>query len=149
MKVIHCGTTYECSYAVKCENDNYIKLYNENGAEIAAFHNISDFADYEISGGTFVDPCSCRMPIALSVYSIGGRTISTNDWILGADNRYYYEIESDLISANITTCNISIFFAQGTDFEYEAMQETGKLILYTTAAPLADVVIDSLQITRI
>ena len=149
MKVIHCGTTYECAYAVKCENDNYIKLYNENGAEIAAFHNISDFADYELIGGTFVDPCSCRMPLALSVYSIGGRTISTDDWILGEDNRYYYEIESALISGNVTTCNISIFFAQGTELDYEATQEAGKLTLYTKAAPLSAIVIDSLQVTRI
>lgn len=149
MKITHCNRTYECAVAVKCENDNYIKLYDENGVEIAAFHHISDFSKFEISGGSFTDPCACAMPIPLSVYSIGGRTISTDNWKLGDDNRYYYAIESDLISANITTCNISIFFAQGTELEYEAAQEAGKLILYTTAAPLADIVIDSLQITRI
>ena len=149
MNVIHCGTTYVCAVAVKCESDKYIKLYDENGTEIAAFHGISDFSEYETSGGSFVDPCACTMPIALSAYSIGGRTITTNDWILGEDNRYHYEIENDLISANVTTCNILILFAPGTELEYEATQEAGKLTLYTDAAPLDDIVIDSVQVTRI
>lgn len=149
MRVIHGNTTYECAVAVKCECDNYIKLYDENGVEIAAFYGILDFSQYTISGGSFTDPGENTMPIALTTYSIGGRTITTNNWIIGDDNRYYYEIENDLISANVTTCNISIFFAQGTELEYEATQEAGKLILYTKAAPLADIVIDSLQVTRI
>lgn len=148
MRVTHGNRTYECAVAVKNENDKYIVLYDENGGEIAAFHGISDFSKYEISGGSFVDPCECEMPIALSTYAIGGRTITTNNWILGDDNRYYYEIENDLISANVTTCNILILFAPGTDFEYEAAQEAGKLILYTDAAPLDNIVIDSIQVTR-
>lgn len=148
MKVIHCQRTYECAVAVKCENDRYIKLYDANGTEIAAFHNISDFSKFTISGGSFVSPCDCTMPIPLSVYTIGGRTISTSDWKLGTDNRYYYEINSNLISANVTTCNILIMFAQGTELEYNATQENGKLTLFTDAAPLANIVIDSLQITR-
>ena len=150
MKVTHCGTTYECAVAVKCENDNYIKLYDENGVELASFHNISDFSDYTITEGKFTDPCACSMPIKLSTYSIGGRTITTNDWTLVAEgNRYFYEIVSDLISANKTTCNILLLFASGTELEYEAEQEAGKIILYTAAAPLSDIVIDSIQITRI
>lgn len=149
MKITHCNRSYECAVAVKCESDRYIKLYDANGVEIAAFHNISDFSKYEISGGSFVDPCACTMPIPLSVYTIGGRTISTNNWILGDDNRYYYEIENNLISANVTTCNILILFAPGTELEYEATQEAGKLTLYTDAAPLDDIVIDSVQVTRI
>lgn len=149
MNVIHCGETYVCAVAIKCENDKYIKLYDESGVEIAAFHNISDFSDYVISGGSFTDPAGCTIPIVLSTYTIGRRTITTNEWILGDDNRYYFEIKSDLISANTTTCNISIFFAPGTEFEYEAAQQAGKLILYTDAAPLANIVIDSLQISRI
>lgn len=149
MKLIHCGTTYECAVAVKCADDNYIKLYDEKGAEIAAFHNISDFSDYELAEGDFKDPCACTMPIPLSVYSIGGRTISTSDWMLGEDYRYFYEITSDLISGNVTTCNIMLMFAAGTEFEYEATQEAGKVTLFTDAAPIADIVIDSVQITRI
>ena len=149
MKVKYGNTTYECSVAIKCETDEYIKLYDENGVEIAAFYGISDFSQYVISGGTFTEPGENNMPIALTTYAIGGRTISTNDWILGEDNRYYYEIENEMISANVTTCNILILFAPGTDFEYEATQEAGKLTLYTDAAPLADIVIDSVQVTRI
>ena len=123
-------------------------LYDENGVEIAAFYGISDFSQYVISGGSFTEPGENNMPIALTTYAIGGRTITTNNWILGDDNRYYYEIENDLISANVTTCNILILFAPGTDFEYEAAQEAGKLILYTDAAPLDNIVIDSIQVTR-
>lgn len=149
MKLIHCGITYECAVAVKCDSDKYIKLYDENGAEIAAFHHISDFSKYTIEEGELVYPCDCTMPIPLSLYTIGGRTITTNDWILGEDNRYFYEITSDLISGNVTTCNIMLMFAAGTEFEYEATQEAGKVTLFTDAAPIADIVIDSVQITRI
>lgn len=149
MKLIHCGVTYECDVAVKCENDNYIKLYDANGAEIAAFHNISDYSDYELSGGSFVFPCDCTFPIALSVYSIGGRTITTNDWNLTEDeSKFFYEINNDLISSNVTTCDIYLHFAKGTELEYEATQESGKIVLYTDAAPIDDVVIERIQITR-
>lgn len=149
MKVTYGNTIYECSVAIKCETDEYIKLYDENGVEIAAFYGISDFSQYVISGGTFTEPGENNMPIALTTYAIGGRTIKTNNWILGEDNRYYYEIENEMISANVTTCNILILFAPGTDFEYEATQAAGKLTLYTDAAPLDDIVIDSVQVTRI
>ena len=148
MKITHANRTYECAVAVKCESDKYIKLYDENGVEIASFLGISNFGDFTISGGSFVDPCGCSMPIPLSIYSIGGRTINTNDWILN-DGRYCYEITSDLISANKTTCNVSLFFAPGTELAYEATQEEGKIGIYTDAAPLFDVVIDSVQLTRV
>ena len=149
MILIHCGTSYYCDVAVKCENDRYIKLYKE-GVEIVAFHNISDFSDFEISGGSYISPCDCVMPIPLTAYAIGGRTITTDDWILSEEeNKYHYEIESDLISGNTTTCNILLLFAQGTELEYEARQEDGKVILITDAAPLYDVVIEGIQITRV
>lgn len=148
MKVIHCQREYECAVAVKCENDKYIKLYDANGVEIASFNNISDFSKYTISGGSFVAPCDCTMPIALSVYSIGGRTISSSDWILGTDNRYYYEITSNLISSNTTTCDVLLLFAPETDLDYEATQESGKITLFVDAAPLFNVVIEKIQITR-
>ena len=128
---------------------NYIKLYNDSGVEIAAFYNISDFSKFAITGGTFVDPCGCAMPIPLSIYSVGGRTITTNDWILSEDETfYYYEISHDLISANATTCNVMLLFAQGTELEYTATQEAGKITLHTEAALIDDVVIESIQITR-
>lgn len=149
MKVTFCNRTYECAVAVKCEDDNYIKLYNDSGVEIAAFYNISDFSKYEISDGTFTNPCDCTMPIPLSISTIGARTITTNDWILSDDSAsYYYEIESNLISANKTTCNVMLLFAQGTEFEYTATQEAGKIVLHTEAAPIDDVVIESIQIIR-
>lgn len=149
MKITHCGVTYECDVAIKCENDNYIKLYDANGFEIVSFYDISDFSEYEITDGEFVSPGDCEKPISLSVYSIGSRTISVNDWILADDeSEYYYEIAHEMISANVATCNVSLLFAQGTEFEYEAAQETGKIIIYTPAAPLDDVVIDSVQIAR-
>lgn len=150
MKVTYCGTTYECDTAVKCENDNYIKLYDSNGVEIAAFIGIADFSEYTISGGSFIAPCNSEMPIALTAYAIGGRTISTNDWTLSEDEAsYYHEIESGLISANTTTCNVMLLFAQGTELEYTATQEAGKIVLHTEAAPIDDIVIDSIQITRV
>ena len=147
MLLTHCGATYECHVAVKCENDNYIKLYDANGMEIAAFHNISDFSEYEISNGDFISPCDCSFPVKLSAYSIGGRTIATSDWIQTTDaQKYYYEISNALISSNITTCNIMLFFAAGTEFAYEATQEQGKVVLYTENIPDSDIVIDSIQI---
>ena len=149
MKITHANRTYECAVAVKCETDKYIKLYDENGVEIASFLGISNFSDFTISGGSFIAPNNCTMPIPLSTYSIGGRTISTSNWKLGSDNRYYYEISNDLISANVATCNILILFANGTELEYEAEQKAGKLVLYTDAAPLANIVIESVQVTRI
>lgn len=149
MKITHSGITYDCTKAVKCEYDRYIKLYDENGVEIVAFHGITDFEEYEISGGSFVDPCNGGNPIALSVYAIGGRTISTNDWILSDSGEYQFEINNSLISANKTTCNILLLFAPGTEFEYSATQEEGKIIISTgDSAPLDDIVIDGIQITR-
>ena len=149
MKVIHCGTSYDCDVAVKCGSDKYIKLYKE-GVEIVAFHNISDFSDFEISGGSFTAPCDCTMPIPLTAYAIGGRTITTDDWILSDEgSKYYYEIESDLISGNTTTCNILLIFADGTELEYKATQESGKVTLFVDAAPLYDVTIETIEITRV
>ena len=149
MKLIHCGNTYECHVAVKCESDKYIKLYDANGVEIAAFHNISDFSDYSVSGGSFVAPCDCETPIVLTTYVIGGRTIAPDAWILSDDGtKYNYEIASSLISGNATTCDILLLFAKDTDLEYEATQADGKIILSVAAAPLYDVVIESIQITR-
>lgn len=148
MNVIHSGITYECHVAVKCENDKYIKLYDANGVEIVSFHNISDFSDYTISGGSFVEPCDCTLPIKVSKYVIGGRTITTNNWTLSDDGKYIYEIESDVISGNATTCDILLLFAKGTSLSYEATQEDGKLTLSCVVAPTSDIVIDSIQITR-
>ena len=150
MQVTHSGVTYECNVAVKCENDKYIKLYDENGLEIVSFHNISDFSEYTISGGSFIAPCDCTTPIALTTYANGGRTITPNAWALTEDaTKYYYEIENNLISGNSTTCNILLLFAPGTELDYEAAQEDGKITLYVAAAPLFDVVINSIQITRV
>jgi len=148
MKVTHNNRTYECNVAVKCEIDKYIKLYDENGAEIASFYNISDFSKYTISGGSFVDPCDCSIAIPVSKYVIGGRTITTNNWILSDDGKYIYEIENDVISGNATTCDILLLFAKGTSLSYEATQEDGKLTLSCVVAPTSDIVIDSIQITR-
>lgn len=149
MIVTHCGTSYECAAAVKCTSDNYIKLYDENGNEIASFYNISDFSEYEISGGSFVGPCECGNPVVLTTYAIQGRTIATTDWVLSEDeSSYYYEIENGLISANTTTCNVFLLFAQGTKLDYTATQEAGKITIKTSAAPLADVIIESIQISK-
>ena len=148
MKLTHCSEVFDCHAAVKCESDKYIKLYDENGVEIASFHEISDFAEYVLSGGSFISPCDCAMPIPLTAYAIGGRTIGTSDW-KSANGRYTYTIENGLISANETTCNILLLFAEGTELEYSATQEAGKIILYADAKPETDIVIDSIQITRV
>lgn len=147
IKITHCGTIYECETAVKCENDGYIKLYDANGAEIAAFYDIADFAEFEIEG-EYTEPGNCALPIPVACYVIGGRTIAADAWTLGEDSKYYYTIENSLISANVATCNIVLFFASGTDFEYTATQEAGKIVLCVTSAPTAGIVIDSIQISR-
>lgn len=150
MQIIHCGVTYECAVAVKCTDDNYIKLYDENGVEIAAFHNISDFSEYTISGGSFIAPCDCAKPIRVENYALGGRTIKSSDWILSDAGEYYFEIENALISGNATTCNVMLIFAEGTEFEYEAQQAAGKIVLNAgSSAPLVDIVINSIQISRV
>lgn len=149
MEIIHNGVTYECDVAIKCENDNYIKLYDSNGAEIVSFHNISDFSEYTISGGSFVAPCDCALPIPLSAFSIGGRTITPDDWILSDSGSYCYEIESNLISDNTATCNIMLLFEPETELDFEATQEAGKIVLSVESAPLENIVITSVQITRV
>lgn len=148
MIVKHSGINYECETAVKCTNDNYIKLYTD-GKEVAAFYDISDFTEFEASGGSFIEPCDCGNPILLTTYVVKGCRITAADWATAADGRFYYEITNALISGNPTTCNIMLFFAEGTNLTYDGEQHDGKIILYTTAAPLADVVIDSIQITRV
>lgn len=150
MNVTHSGITYACAVAVKCENDKYIKLYDINGAEIVAFYDISDFSEYTISGGSFVAPCDCAMPIPLTAYSIGGLTITPEEWTLGNNNIFMYRITNELISANESTCNISILFNRNTSLiNFRATQKDGYMYLYTDAAPLVDVVIESIQITRV
>lgn len=147
MKITHSGTTYDCDVAVKCENDKYIKLYDANGVEIASFHDISDFSEYTISGGSFIDPCDCAMPIKLNTHIVGGCTIPTSAWI-DSGSEFYFEINNDLISSNEDTCNVILYFAEGTELKYTATQEKGKIVLHTTAAPIAKVVIERMQITR-
>ena len=147
MIVSHNGIDYECAKAVKCEDDKYIKLYNSKGVEIAAFDGISNFDDFTISGGTFSAPCDCNAPLPLSTYSIGGKTISPGDWTLFEDS-YSFAIVNDLISANVATCNIFLFFAPGTEFTYTAEQRSGRIILTTASKPENDIVIDSIQISR-
>lgn len=149
MQVKNSGITYDCSVAVKCEADKYIKLYDENGMEIVSFDNIADFSAYTITGGEFIPPSNCSAPIELTTYVIGGRTIAPDNWILSEDSKYHYEIENNLISANSTTCDILIIFAKGTELSYQATQEAGKLTLLTDAAPEVSIVIDSIMITRI
>lgn len=150
IKITHDGITYECAVAVRCENDKYIKLYDSNGVETAAFHNISDFSDYSISGGSFTYPGNCDHPIALTTYSIGSRTITPADWIISSQGGYYYQIENDLISGNEATCNILLLFAEGTVFEYEATQADGILTLRTNTnvSNLGNIIIESIQVTR-
>ena len=91
MIVTYNNRTYDCAVAVKCTDDNYIKLYDEGGTEIASFTGIADFSKFTISGGSFVAPCDCTVPIPLSMYSIGGRTITPGSWVSN-NGKYYYEI---------------------------------------------------------
>lgn len=148
MQLIHNGIAYDCAYAVKCTNDCYIKLYDANGVEIMSFNDISDFSQFALSGGSFIYPYNCAMPIPLTTYSIGGRTITPDDWKILADGRYCHEIESDLISGNETTCNILLLFAENTDLEYEAKQSEGKIILYVETKPTSDISINGIHVTR-
>ena len=147
MILTHSGAQYECAVAVKCENDKYIRLFDENGAEIASFYGISDFSEYTISNGSFTSPCSCDAPVALRAYALKGKTISKNSWILSG-GKYYHQIEHDLISGNEKTCNIFLNFAKETKLEYSATQENGRITLYIDSLPSGDVVINSIQITK-
>jgi len=151
MQLTHDGATYDCSVAVKCEIDKYIKLYDESGAEIFSFEGISDFSKYEIVGGSFIDPCDCTMPLAVSTHVVGGVTIAPGDWKeFTPGGRYYFVIENDLISANESTCNIMLFFEEGTILNFEAAQEQGKIKLFVPRdhVPTESIIINSIQITR-
>ena len=148
MQLKHCGTIYECAVAVKCSADKYIKLYDENGAEIASFYNISDFSDFTLEGGSFSAPCAHNLPILLSTYSIGGHTIKNSDWIKTDDGQFLHEIRNNLISGNTTTCNITLYFASGTRFNYSATQEKGKIVFCVNVIPEKDIVINNIIITR-
>lgn len=147
MIVKHNGINYECAVAVRCDYDKYIKLYDAAGVEIIAFNDISDFSDFEISGGSFIDPCNCFIPIPVSPIAIGGRTIHPNDWIL-SENLYHYIIENEAISANETTCNVFLSFAENTQLDYIGEQRQGQIVLFTPAAPLFDVVIDGILVIK-
>lgn len=149
MKIKHNGVTYECAKAVKCSDDCYIKLYDEAGNEIAAFFGISDFEDYEIIDGEFTDPCDCNVPLQLTLYTIGGRTIQADDWIENDEGVFEYEITSDLISSNISTCNVMLFFAQGTELEFTSIQSRGSIKLQTKSAPTDAIMIESIHIERV
>lgn len=146
--IIHSNDRYVFDVAVKCENDRYIRLYDESGAEIASFNDISDFSEYPIYGGEFTTPDSCKMPIPLSYYMIGGVTITPDDWEYWGGGEYYYKLSNPLISGNPTTCNVLLNFANGTMFEYTATQEDGSILIFPQSVPTVDIVINSIQITR-
>ena len=145
----HNGTSYECHKAIKCADDCYIKLYDEAGNEIASFFGISNFDDYEIVGGEFTYPSDCNVPLKLTLYTIGGRTIQADDWIENDEGVFEYEITSDLISSNIATCNVMLFFAQGTELEFTSIQSSGSIKLQTKSAPTDAIVIESIHIERV
>ncbi len=147
MKVIFCNRSYECAVAVKCESDKYIKLYDSNGVEIAAFHGIKDFNDFECDGA-FSNPCTVATPIALSTHVIPGATINSSDWIQD-ESGYYFDIENAMISGNNKTCNIILNFAAGTEFEYNAEQSAGKIRLIVEKRPNDSIVIDSMILFRV
>lgn len=148
IKITHCGMEYSCATAVKCTSDKYIKLFDENGVEIVSFDNISDFEEYTISGGSFTDPAACSVPLKMTTYVIGGRTILVSDWkeVIG---NYVYEIEHELFSQNKATCDIFICFGTNYDFDYIATQENGKIKLTTFQKPEEDIVITSIQVSKV
>lgn len=149
IKITHCGTTYSCATAVKCTNDKYIKLFDENGVEMVSFDDISDFDEYKISGGSFTDPTTCANPIKLTSYVIGGRTILPSDWV-ESRGVYEYVIENELFSKNKTTCDIFISFADDKyEFDYYATQENGKITLITTQVPEHEIMIASIMISKV
>lgn len=148
MQVTNSGVTYDCSVAVKCETDKYIKLYDANGVEIVSFENISDFSKFTISGGSYTAPSSCNVPLELTTYVIGGKTITPSNWT-SSNGKYTYTISNGLISANTTTCDILLVFAKGTDLEYTATQAAGKITLTVNTKPTSNVVIESIIISRI
>ena len=148
MQVTHNGIPYTCAVAVKCTTDKYIKLYDENGAEVASFDNISDFSDYTISGGSFTDPSACNCPIELTTYVIAGKTISPSNWI-SSNGKFTYTISNNLISANTKTCDILLIFAKGTELTYQATQAAGKITLTVDEKPNSNIVIESIIISRI
>lgn len=150
-KVTHAGITYECAQAIRCDYDKYIKLYDSNGIEMAAFYDIKDFSEYTVTDGSFDYPQNCSFPIPLNTYLLGARVIEYDDWKPTGDGRLYYEIESEWITEQATTCNILLLFEEGTTLEYTATQENGKVTLYISNDPddLNIIYIQSIQITRV
>lgn len=149
IKVTHCGTIYTCETAIKCTCDNFIKLFDANGVEIVSFENISNFDDFTISGGSFTDPQACAFPIPLTTYVISGKTISPSGWV-NFGSIFKHSIQNNLFSANEKTCDIFLIFQDShCDFEYQAEQKNGEIVLYVEKKPEVDIVIDSIKITRV
>ena len=151
MFLVYLNESYECSVAVKCEHNRYIKLYDANGEEIASFTDIADFSEYNVTGGSFTTPASCKFPILATNYIIGGATIGINDWKKTTESTYgsyEYEIKNPIISANAVTCNIFLNFKFGTVFDYTAVQREGSLTLYTHAIPEKDIEIENIQVVK-
>lgn len=48
------NVNYECEKALK--GDNYVRLFDSNGATVAAFEGVNDFTDFTISGGEWSEP---------------------------------------------------------------------------------------------
>lgn len=118
MKVIHSGEVFDCATAVKCDVNRFIKLYDENGFEIASFDDISDFSDYTASGGQFTAPGNCTLPIPLFVFSLGGKiycalNVKSGEMVelttAGALDHYsdMGKLSADLLNSTITLENLS------------------------------------------
>lgn len=148
VKLIHNGITYEAEYAVRCDKDKYIKLFDAKYNEIAAFHEISNFSDYTLVGG-WTSPCAYYpTPISLSAYAMPGAIINATNWIEG-ESGYYYDITNALISGNTKTCHVILNFASGTEFEYKAEQTTNQIRLIVDKIPNDLINIESITILRV
>lgn len=54
MYVLFGSIYYECTTALK--GDNYVHLFDENGAMVAAFEGVSDFSAFSLGGGEWTNP---------------------------------------------------------------------------------------------
>lgn len=73
--VMYRDISFECTKAIKGEN--YIHLLDEDGTMIAAFDGVSEFSNFSISDGEWVDPTAtseCFLAVIREDGSIGKGT---------------------------------------------------------------------------
>ncbi len=154
----HDGIEYIYDFAIKCEDDNYLILYDENKNEIISFYNISDWSAFEFDPGDSVyDPSSlgfCKSSLNTKTYVTGETWIPPEDFVeseLHGDELFECVIPIPIVSPNKITCDVFIEFDLPTTpyFEYTAEQGEGYIKILSKSIPIGGLLINKITITRV